>query len=93
MDQGVGQNRATACLAPHPQHFTFWRWWGATVGITLGHPPTPDLSVKRAPCPPGDVMTTLHTPNKVNGQGHVPLSACWPALTSVVHKIFSNRIY
>lgn len=47
---------------------------------TLGPPtPPPDLSdvmsVKCAPSPPGDVMTTLHTPNKANGQCCVPMSA------------------
>lgn len=36
-------------------------------------------------------MTTLHTPNKVNGRHSVPMSAGLPVLALPIHKIFNYK--
>lgn len=94
MDHRVGQSQAMALLAPGPPRFyLFLEGRLQCVLITLGTPvflidSSDVMSVKLVPSSLEDVMTTLHTSNKANGQHCALVRAAgqrWLWLSTVIN--------
>lgn len=74
MDHRVGQSQTMALLAPGPPRFYVFlegrlQWVLTTLGTPIFLTDSSDvMSVKLVPSSLEDVMKTLHTSNKANGQ-------------------------